>query len=182
MIDAVVARLPFVGAILLIGIGVFVLVDDHDLVKKVVGLNLFQTGIFLFFVAAAVREGGQSPLVEPGGGPYANPVPHVLILTAIVVGVSVTAVALALVVRIERVYGTVDEREIAADTGTSPSVGTGVASADHDPTDGPAVETDGGCDPETDDGWDTETDAEHESASRTPATGTARDTNRGGDA
>ncbi|WP_267643553.1 cation:proton antiporter subunit C [Haloarchaeobius amylolyticus] len=96
---------------LLVGVGLFVLVDDDNLVKKVVGLNLFQTGVFLFFIASAFRTGGSAPLLS-GEGPYVNPLPHVLILTAIVVGVSVTAVALSLVVRLYDEYGTFDEREI----------------------------------------------------------------------
>lgn len=117
---------PYAAAVLLVGTGAFVLLDDDNLVKKVVGLNLFQTGIFLFLVAAAVRAGGRSPLVggagaetgagaaRAGAGPeaYVNPLPHVLVLTAIVVGVSVTAVALALVVRVQAAYGTVEESRL----------------------------------------------------------------------
>ncbi|QSG04414.1 cation:proton antiporter subunit C [Halapricum desulfuricans] len=106
-------RLPYLAAIALVGIGMVVLVDDEHLVKKVLGLNVFQTGIFLFFVTAAAREGGRAPNVaEPG--PYANPLPQVLILTAIVVGVSVTAVALALLVRIHAEYGTLREDAVRA--------------------------------------------------------------------
>jgi multicomponent Na+:H+ antiporter subunit C len=93
---------------ILVGVGLFVLVDDDDLVKKVVGLNIFQTGVFLFFVTSAYRADGKAPLIT-GPGPYVNPLPHVLILTAIVVGVAVTAVALALVVRIYGEYGTLRE-------------------------------------------------------------------------
>lgn len=93
---------------LLVGVGLFVLVDDENLVKKVIGLNIFQTGVFLFFVTSAYRLDGRAPLVtEPG--PFVNPLPHVLILTAIVVGVAVTAVALTLVVRIYGEYGTLRE-------------------------------------------------------------------------
>ncbi|WP_227133165.1 cation:proton antiporter subunit C [Halorubellus salinus] len=100
----------------LVGVGLFVLVDDDNLVKKVIGLNIFQTGVFLFFVTSAYRADGKAPLVT-GPGPYVNPLPHVLILTAIVVGVAVTAVALALVVRIYGEYGTLREdviREVRA--------------------------------------------------------------------
>ncbi|MGM0591369.1 MAG: cation:proton antiporter subunit C [Halobacteriota archaeon] len=101
-------KAAYVVAVLLVGIGLYVLVADRNLVKKVVGLNVFQTGIFLFFVAAGFREGGSAPLLSRPS-PYVNPVPHVLILTAIVVGVSLTGVALALVVRLYREYGTLDE-------------------------------------------------------------------------
>lgn len=106
-------RLAYAVAAALVGVGLFVLVDDRDLLKKVVGLNVFQTGVFLFLVAAAAREGGRSPLLS-NPPPYVDPVPHVLVLTAIVVGVSVTGVALALVGRIGEAYGTVDEEALAA--------------------------------------------------------------------
>jgi multicomponent Na+:H+ antiporter subunit C len=107
----VVSRGAYVLYALLVGVGLFVLVDDENLVKKVVGLNLLQTGVFLFFVASAFRSDGRAPLLS-AEGPFVNPLPHVLILTAIVVGVSVTAVALALVVRIYDEYGTFDEDAI----------------------------------------------------------------------
>lgn len=102
-----------VVAVLLIGIGLFVLIDDDNLVKKVIGLNVFQTGVFLFLVTSAYRVGGRAPLVD-GPGPFVNPLPHVLVLTAIVVGVAVTAVALTLVVRIYGEYGTLREDVIVA--------------------------------------------------------------------
>jgi len=104
-------RGAYVVYALLVGVGLFVLVDDDNLVKKVVGLNLFQTGVFLFFITSAFRSGGVTPLLS-GAGPYVNPLPHVLILTAIVVGVSVTAVALALVVVLHDEYGTLSESAI----------------------------------------------------------------------
>ena len=97
---------PHVGAVLLMGIGLFVLLDDEHLVKKVIGLNLFQSGVFLVFIAAGYRTGAGPPIVDAGGGPFANPLPQTLMLTAIVVGTSVSAVALALVVRLHREYGT----------------------------------------------------------------------------
>jgi multicomponent Na+:H+ antiporter subunit C len=81
-------------------------------VKKIIGLNIFQVGIFLFFVTSGFVDGAAPPLLGSGSAPYASPLPHVLILTAIVVGVSLTAVALALVVRIYDAYGTLDEDAI----------------------------------------------------------------------
>ena len=107
----VLSRGAYVVYALLVGIGLFVLVDDDNLVKKVVGLNVFQTGVFLFFITAAFRADGRAPLLS-ATGPFVNPLPHVLILTAIVVGVSVTAVALALVVRLYGEYGTFSETAI----------------------------------------------------------------------
>ncbi|KAB1198949.1 cation:proton antiporter [Haloferax sp. MBLA0078] len=105
------SRVAYVAFALLVGIGVFVLVDSDNLLKKVVGLNLFQTGVFLFFITSAFRRDGSAPLLS-GPGPVVNPLPHVLILTAIVVGVSVTAVALALLVRVYDEYETLDESEV----------------------------------------------------------------------
>jgi multicomponent Na+:H+ antiporter subunit C len=105
---AVSSWLAHVVYVLLVGVGLFVLVNDENLVKKVVGLNVFQTGVFLFFVTSAYRADGRAPLVS-GEGPFVSPLPHVLILTAIVVGVSVTAVALALVVRLHGAHGTLRE-------------------------------------------------------------------------
>ena len=103
------ARLPYVGAMLLVAVGLFVLIDDRNLVKKVIGLNVFQVGIFLFFISSAYVDGGVPAIGTHGEGPFVSPLPHVLILTAIVVGVSLTALALALVVRIYDGYGVLDE-------------------------------------------------------------------------
>jgi multicomponent Na+:H+ antiporter subunit C len=120
MIDLLLTRYNYVAVVLLLGVGTYMLIENANLVKKVIGMNVFQTGIFLFFITAAYAEGAGPPLVGHGGhgGPYVSPLPHVLILTAIVVGVSLTAVALALVVRIYAEYGTLDEdvlREVRAD-------------------------------------------------------------------
>ncbi|WP_277553191.1 cation:proton antiporter subunit C [Halobaculum limi] len=105
MIETIAERGYFVAAFLLIGIGSYMLIGDRNLVKKVIGMNVFQVGIFLFFVASAYITGASAPLLtEPA--PYVSPLPHVLILTAIVVGVSLTAVALGLIVRIYSEYGT----------------------------------------------------------------------------
>jgi multicomponent Na+:H+ antiporter subunit C len=101
-------RGTYVVATILVGVGLYVLVGDRNLVRKVVGMNVFQTGVLLFLVASAFRTGGRAPLLSTGG-PFVNPLPHVLVLTAIVVGVSVTAVALALVARVYDAYGTFDE-------------------------------------------------------------------------
>lgn len=109
MIDALLTHYNYYAVVLLLGIGVYMLVESPNLIKKVIGMNIFQTGIFLFFITAAYVGGGSAPVVGEGGGPYVSPLPHVLILTAIVVGVALTAVALALVVRIYDEYGTLDE-------------------------------------------------------------------------
>jgi len=127
-LSVLLARLPYVVAVLLVGLGLVTVVDDEHLVRKVVGLNVFQTGIFLFLVAAAVRRGGRSPNVARPG-PYVDPVPQVLVLTAIVVGVSVTGVALALVVRIYYTYGSLREETVRA---AMAAEGSGPSSTDRE--------------------------------------------------
>ena len=110
MTGLVPSQLPYTVVLVLLGAGLYLMLD-RNLIKKVIGLNLFQTAIFLFFILSAVRIGGRPPILG-GPGPYANPLPHVLILTAIVVGVAVTAVSLGFVVRLSNTYGTVVEDEL----------------------------------------------------------------------
>lgn len=95
--------------------GLYITVSRGNLVKKVVGLNIFQTAVFLLYISMGKIVGGTAPILT--GEPdtvYSNPLPHVLILTAIVVGIATTALALALVVRIRETYGTVEEDDIIA--------------------------------------------------------------------
>ena len=103
--------------IALMMVGLYAVLARGNLVKKIIGLNILQTAVFLFYISIGKIHGATAPVMwpdKPAGIPYENPVPHVLMLTAIVVGVSTTAVALALVVRIHRAYGTVEEVEILA--------------------------------------------------------------------
>ena len=98
--------------IMLMMIGFFIVIAQRNLVKKVVGLNIFQVSVFVFYISMSKIRGGTAPILDEGIEVYSNPLPHVLILTAIVVGVATTALALALVVRINRAYGTIEEDEI----------------------------------------------------------------------
>ncbi|WP_261844803.1 cation:proton antiporter subunit C [Aliamphritea ceti] len=91
--------------------GFYIVISANNLVKKIVGLNVFQTSVFMLYISMGKVSGGTAPIVVEGVTEYSNPLPHVLILTAIVVGVATTAVGLALVVRIKRAYGTVEENE-----------------------------------------------------------------------
>ena len=99
--------------IVLMMIGFYTVIAKPNLVKKVIGLSLFQTAIFLFFLSLGKIEGGAPPVTNPPAALYANPLPHALILTAIVVSVSTMAVALAIIINIKQTYGTVEEDEIA---------------------------------------------------------------------
>jgi multicomponent Na+:H+ antiporter subunit C len=94
-------------------IGFYAVIAKSNLVKKAIGLGLFQTGIFLFYISIGKVQGGTAPVKALSGDPvYSNPLPHALILTAIVVSVSTLAVALAIIVNIREKYGTIDEHDI----------------------------------------------------------------------
>ena len=92
--------------------GFYVVIERGNLVKKVIGLNIFQISVFLLYITMGKVRGGTAPILAEGIATYSNPLPSVLILTAIVVGVSTTALALALIVRIRESYGTIEEDEI----------------------------------------------------------------------
>lgn len=103
--------------IILLMIGMYTVMSRSNLVKKLIGLSLFQISVFLFYISMGKISGGTAPIVVEvlEGAPepvYSNPLPHVLILTAIVVGVATTALGLSLVVRIKETFGTIDEDEI----------------------------------------------------------------------
>jgi multicomponent Na+:H+ antiporter subunit C len=102
--------------IFLMMVGFYILISRRNLVKKILGLNIFQTSVFIFYISMGKITGGTAPILLEGEVDvvYSNPLPHVLILTAIVVGVSTTAVALSLVVRIKEAYGTIEGDEITA--------------------------------------------------------------------
>ena len=92
--------------------GFYVVISRGNLVKKIIGLNIFQTSVFLLYISMGKIRGGTAPIVAEGVEVYSNPLPHVLILTAIVVGIATTSLGFALVVRIHRAYGTIEEDEI----------------------------------------------------------------------
>lgn len=95
--------------------GLYIMIARYNLVKKIIGLGLFQTSIFYLYITMGKVKGGTAPiLLDEQDVIYSNPLPHVLILTAIVVGVATSAVALALIVRIYEAYGTIEEDELKA--------------------------------------------------------------------
>lgn len=101
----------FITVFLMIA-GMFVLISRGNLVKKMVGLSVFQSSVYLLYIAPAKLVGGTAPILSPAFSVYSNPLPHVLILTAIVVGVATLALGLALAVRIREAYGSIEETEI----------------------------------------------------------------------
>lgn len=104
--------------VVLMMIGFYIVIAHGNLIKKIIGLNIFQTSVFILYISAGAIEGGAPPIIAEGVTTYANPLPHVLILTAIVVGVATTALGLALVLRIQKAYGTVEEDEIHEQDGS----------------------------------------------------------------
>ena len=95
--------------IILMMLGFYIVISDSNLIKKMIGLSVFQTSVFILFITMSKVEGGTAPIFTDNASIYSNPLPHVLILTAIVVGVATTALGLAIIAKIHRAYGTIDE-------------------------------------------------------------------------
>ena len=139
---SVLGHVNYWFVILLMMVGFYILISRGNLVKKLLGLTLFQTSVFIMYISLGKIRGGTAPILldmghgeEEGHGAsgghaaaegaghaaeaagevlYSNPLPHVLILTAIVVGIATTALGLSLVIRIRESYGTIEEDEIHA--------------------------------------------------------------------
>jgi multicomponent Na+:H+ antiporter subunit C len=97
--------------------GLFIVVSRGNLIKKIVGLNIFQTSVFMFYISIGKMKGGTAPILLDKSASnsaviYSNPLPHVLILTAIVVGIATTALGLALIIKIREEYDSVEEDDI----------------------------------------------------------------------
>lgn len=108
----VLAHYNYWIVIALMMVGLYVMIARGNLVKKLIGIGLFQTSVFYLYISLGYIEDAAVPILSEGVVRYSNPLPHVLILTAIVVGVATTALGLALVVRIREAYGTVDEDDL----------------------------------------------------------------------
>lgn len=114
-IQAIIDNINYIGAIALFLIGLHTVVTHSNLIKRILGVNIMGTGVFLFFIAIGNVTGGQPPIVDPDQPNvlFINPLPSVLILTGIVVVVSITVYSLSLAIRIHETYGTIDQEEIA---------------------------------------------------------------------
>ncbi|MCX7545861.1 cation:proton antiporter subunit C [Marinicella gelatinilytica] len=93
-------------------LGFYIIIAHGNLIKKLVGLTIFQTSVFIFYISVAKVDGGSAPILADGITQYSNPLPHVLILTAIVVGIATTALGLAIIVRINEAYDSIEEEFI----------------------------------------------------------------------
>ena len=112
MLQAILDHYNYWIAIVLMMVGFYTVVARSNLIKKLVGLNIFQTSVFLLYISMGKVTGGTAPILDDRYTIYSNPIPHVLILTAIVVGVATTALGLSLVVRIRESYGTIEDNEL----------------------------------------------------------------------
>ena len=113
MIEQLAGSWNHIIVVILMMIGLFLVIARTNLIKKLVGLSIFQTSVFIFYISLGKVAGGTAPILD--GNPdtlYSNPLPHVLILTAIVVGVATTALGLALILRINEAFSTIEEDEI----------------------------------------------------------------------
>jgi multicomponent Na+:H+ antiporter subunit C len=117
ILDEIAARFPFWATAILLVVGLYGMIGKRSLVKKIIGLNVFQSAVILFFISQSMKAGATVPILLQQVGPvdpnrYMNPLPHVMMLTAIVVSAGVTGVALAFLVAIHRYFHSMDEKEI----------------------------------------------------------------------
>lgn len=111
-LDILFDHYDYIITIFLMMAGLYIVVARSNMVKKLIGLSIFQTSVYLLYLEPAKIIGGTAPILDPAYTVYSNPLPHVLMLTAIVVGIATIALGLALVVRINEAYGTIEEDEI----------------------------------------------------------------------
>jgi multicomponent Na+:H+ antiporter subunit C len=117
-ISGIIAQYNYIAVVILMMIGLYAMIVKNNLVKKIIGMNIFQTAIILFYVSIGAKKGGTIPILQSHdpavirAADYINPLPHVLMLTAIVVSVATLGVALALSLKIYRRYKTLEEDEI----------------------------------------------------------------------
>ena len=109
-----IGHFTYFVAVFLMVAGLFIVIARSNLIKKLIGLSIFQTSVYILYIAPGKLIGGTAPILSPNYSIYSNPLPHVLILTAIVVGVATLALGLALAVRIREAYGSIEEDEILA--------------------------------------------------------------------
>ena len=112
MMEFILGHYNYWIVVVLMMAGFYTVISRGNLIKKIAGLNIFQVSVFLLYISIGNVQEGTTPIIAPGFQHYSNPLPHVLILTAIVVGVATTALGLALIVRIKEAYGTVEEEDI----------------------------------------------------------------------
>lgn len=113
-LSLIIDNINYIGALVLFVIGLYTVLTHSNLLKKIIGINIMETSVFLFFVSVGYVKGAKSPIIDPSSREliYVNPLPSAMILTGIVVAVSITAYALSIIVKIYEAYGTIDLDEI----------------------------------------------------------------------
>ncbi len=114
MPDIIVNFYPYWVVVFLMMVGLYITMAYGNMIKKMIGLNIFQTGVFVLFIVIGKKHHATAPLLSLASDSFVNPLPHVLVLTAIVVAFATTLMGLALALRTDRQWGTVDEDEITA--------------------------------------------------------------------
>ncbi|HSR04450.1 MAG TPA: cation:proton antiporter subunit C [Proteiniclasticum sp.] len=113
-LSTITNNINYIGAMILFIIGLYTVLTHSNLIKKIIGINIMETSIFLFFVSIGYVKGAVAPIIDPSSGDkvFVNPLPAAMILTGIVVAVSITAFALSIIIKIHEAYGTIDLDEI----------------------------------------------------------------------
>lgn len=113
MLEAMWHNIDYIAPVALFCIGLYIIIAKSNLIKKLLGLNIMETAVFAFIIALGAVDGGGPPIMEHGAvPPFASPLPQALVLTGIVVAVSTTALALALIMRIYEHCGTIEADEL----------------------------------------------------------------------
>ncbi|WCR53465.1 MAG: Na(+)/H(+) antiporter subunit C [Wolbachia endosymbiont of Ctenocephalides orientis wCori] len=99
----------FIIVIVLMVMGLYIIINDRNLIKKMIGINIFQASVLLFYISLGYIEDAMPPILVSNFSLYSNPIPHVLMLTAIVVGVATFSVGLSISVKIDKKYGEIDQ-------------------------------------------------------------------------
>ncbi|MBT9159805.1 MAG: cation:proton antiporter subunit C [Dehalococcoidia bacterium] len=110
--EFIAVNFPYFVSVALLLVGLYAMIVRKNLIKKIMGLNIFSTSVLFFLIAAGYKEGGAPPIRVPGIEVYVNPLPHALVLTGIVVALALTTFALALVIKIYKEYGTIDSDKL----------------------------------------------------------------------
>lgn len=108
----ILLQLNYWLTVIVMMLGLYAVLANSNMIKKLIGLGIFQTSVYFLYIVPSKVVGGTAPIIAEDYQTYSNPLPHVLILTAIVVGVATLALGLALVVRINEAYGTIEENDL----------------------------------------------------------------------
>ncbi|MCL0060528.1 cation:proton antiporter subunit C [Dehalococcoidia bacterium] len=110
--EFIAVNFPYFVSVALLLVGLYAMIARRNLIKKIMGLNILSTSVFLFLISVAYKEGGAPPIRVPGVEIYVNPLPHALVLTGIVVALALTSFALVLAMKMHKAHGTLDSHKL----------------------------------------------------------------------